>query len=116
MAELRADEELHEDAVALLVSLDGVMVRMNAETVDGQAVEPGWREASSGVVAMLDAEGNTVQARYFGRLPEPGKTSLKAQVSQEVFHRLRRKEDLNVVAIADAAKDIWSSVLHCFLC
>ena len=108
MAELRADEELHEDAVALLVSLDGVMVRMNAETVDGHAVEPGWREASSGVVAMLDAEGNTVQARYFGRLPESGKTSLKAQVSQEVFHWLGRKEDLKVVAIADAAKDNWT--------
>ena len=50
--------ELHEDAVALHVSLDGVMVRMNAETVDGHAVEPGWREASRGVVAMLDAEGS----------------------------------------------------------
>ena len=108
MVELRADEELHEDAVALLVSLDGVMVRMNAETVDGHVVEPGWREASSGIVAMLDAEGNTVQARYFGRLPEQGKTSLKAQVSQEVFHWLRRKEDLKVVAIADAARDNWS--------
>ena len=108
MAELRADEELHEDAVALLVSLDGVMVRMNAEMVDGQAVEPGWREASSGVVAMLDAEGNMVQSRYFGRLPEPGKTSLKAQVSHEVFHWLRRKEDLKVAAIADAAKDNWT--------
>ena len=108
MVELRADEELHEDAVALLVSLDGVMVRMNAETVDGHVVEPGWREASSGIVAMLDAEGNTVQARYFGRLPEQGKTSLKARASQEVFHWLRRKEDLKVVAIADAARDNWS--------
>ena len=108
MAELRAEEELHEDAVALLVSLDGVMVRMNAETVDGQAVEPGWREASSGVVAMLDAEANTVQARYFGRLSEQGKTSLNAQVSQEVFHWLGRKEDLKVLAIANAARDNWT--------
>ena len=108
MAELRAEEEIHEDAVALLVSLDGVMVRMHAETGDGQEVEAGWREASTDVVAMLDAEGNMVQARYFGRLPEPGKASLKTQVSQEVFHWLGRREDLKVVAIADTAKDNWT--------
>ena len=82
----------------------------------GQAVEPGWREASSGVVSLLDADGNTVQARYFGRLPEQGKTSLKAQVSREVFHWLGRKEDLKVVAIADAARDNWTSALHCSPC
>ncbi|MDE2791963.1 MAG: hypothetical protein OXI81_16280 [Paracoccaceae bacterium] len=108
MAELRAEEEIHKDAVALLVSLDGVMVRMHAETGDGQEVEAGWREVSTGVVAMLDAEGNMVQVRYFGRLPEPGKASLKSQVSQEVFHCLGRREDLKVVAIADAAKDNWT--------
>ncbi len=107
LADLRSEEEVHEDATALLVSLDGVMLRMNAETVDGTAVEAGWREASSGVVSLLDAEGNMVQTSYFGRLPEPGKTSLKAQVSHEVFHWLERK-DLKVVAIADGARDNWA--------
>ena len=105
LADLRSEEEVHEDATALLVSLDGVMVRMNAETVDGNAVEAGWREASSGVVSLLDADGNMVQSSYFGRLPERGKTSLKAQVSREAFHWLERKEDLKVVAIADGARD-----------
>ena len=107
LADLRSEEEVHEDATALLVSLDGVMVRMNAETVDGSAVEAGWREASSGVVSLLDAEGNMVQTSYFGRLPEQGKMSLKAQVSHEAFHWLERKEDLKVVAIADGARDNW---------
>ncbi len=108
LADLRSEEEVHEDATTLLVSLDGVMLRMNAETVDGTAVEAGWREASSGVVSLLDAEGNMVQTSYFGRLPEQGKTSLKAQVSHEVFHWLERKEDLKVVAIADGARDNWA--------
>ena len=108
LADLRSEEEVHEDATALLVSLDGVMVRMNAETVDGNAVEAGWREASSGVVSLLDADGNMVQSSYFGRLPERGKTSLKAQVSREAFHWLERKEDLKVVAIADGARDNWA--------
>lgn len=108
LAELRSEEEVHEDATALLVSLDGVMVRMNAETVDGSAVDAGWREASSGLVSLLDADGNMVQTSYFGRLPEQGKLSLKAQVSQEAFHWLGRKEDLTVVAIADGARDNWA--------
>ena len=107
LADLRSEEEVHEDATALLVSLDGVMLRMNAETVDGTAVEAGWREASSGVVSLLDAAGNMVQTNYFGRLPEQGKTSLKAQVSHEAFHWLERK-DLKVVAIADGARDNWA--------
>ena len=104
---LRSEEVVDEDAVALLVSVDGVMVHMNAETVDGHAVDAGWREASCGVVSLLDAEGNTVQSRSFGRLPEPGKASLKAQVSQELFHWLERKPDLKVVAVADGARDNW---------
>ena len=48
-----------------------------------------------------------LESRYFGRLAEPGKTSLKAQVSREVYHWLERKEDLKVVAVADAAPDNW---------
>ena len=49
-----------------------------------------------------------MQTSYFGRLPEQGKLSLKAQVSQEAFHWLGRKEDLTVVAIADGARDNWA--------
>ena len=64
--------------------------------------------------------------------PDPGKPDVRnfsegagnvtcgarasALPDHEVFHWLRRKEDLKVAAIADAAKDNWTSVLHCSPC
>ena len=41
LAELRNQEELPEAAVSVLVSLDGVMVHMNAETVQEKATNAG---------------------------------------------------------------------------
>ena len=80
LAELREQEEVPEEAVSALVALDGVMLRMNAETADGGTREAGWREASSGVVALADREGAILETRCFGRLPEAGKKSLKSQL------------------------------------
>ncbi|MCY4006969.1 MAG: hypothetical protein OXE84_09160 [Rhodobacteraceae bacterium] len=57
LTEVRDDENLYDDVVALRVSLDGTMLRMHAEELDGQAYEHGWREADCGVVAQLDSTG-----------------------------------------------------------
>jgi len=107
-AELREREEMPEGAVSLPVSLDGVMMRMNAETADGKPTDAGWREASCGVVALVDAEGNMLESRHFGRLPEAGKASLKSQLSAEAFHWLALKPDLKLAVVADGAKDNWT--------
>jgi len=104
---LREREEMPAEAVSVLVSLDGVMMRMNAETADGKPTDAGWREASCGVVALVDAEGEVLESRYFGRLPEQGKTSLKSQLKAEAFHWLERNPDLKLAAVADGAKDNW---------
>ncbi len=104
---LREQEELPAEAVSVLVSLDGVMMRMNAETADGKATDAGWREASCGVVALVDAEGNMLESRSFGRLPEQGKGSLKSQLMAETFHWLGRNPDLKIAVVADGAKDNW---------
>ncbi len=84
--EVRDDESRHDDAVALRVSLDGTMLRMPAEERDGQAMEPGWREAACGVVAPLDSKGAMLTQGTFARRPEPGRTGLKCPISQEVSH------------------------------
>ena len=63
LAELRAQEDLPDAAVSVLASLDGVMVHMKAETADGKTTEAGWREASCGVVALVDNEGNMLESR-----------------------------------------------------
>ena len=41
LEDLRAREEMPAEAVSLLVSLDGVMMRMTAETADGKATDAG---------------------------------------------------------------------------
>ena len=105
---LREREEMPAEAVSLLVSLDGVMMRMNAETADGKPTDAGWREASCGVVALVDAKGNMLESRYFGRLPERGKTSLKSQLKAEAFHWLEINPDLKLAVVADAAPDNWT--------
>ena len=108
LAGLREREEMPAEAVSLLVSLDGVMMRMNAETADGKPTDAGWREASCGVVALVDAEGNMLESRVFGRLPEAGKTSLKSQLKAEAFHWLKLNPDLKLAVAADAAPDNWT--------
>ena len=108
MEDLRASEGVPEDAASLVVSLDGVMMRMNAEASGDEVTEAGWREASCGVVALVDGEGKTLQSRCFGRLPEAGKVGLKSQLMAETFHWLKRKPDLKLVAVADGARDNWA--------
>ena len=108
LAELRAQEDLPDAAVSVLASLDGVMVHMKAEAADGKTTEAGWREASCGVVALVDNEGNMLESRYFGRFPEAGKKNLKSQLKAEVSYWIGRKPDLKLAVVADGAKDNWT--------
>ena len=105
LAELREQEEVPEEAVSVLVGLDGVMLRMNGETEDGGTGEAGWREAASGVVALAGREGAMLEARYFGRLPEAGRTGLKWRLMAEAMHLPARKPGLKLSAVADGARD-----------
>ena len=108
LAGLREREEMPAEAVSLLVSLDGVMMRMNAGTADGKPTDAGWREASRGVVALVDAQGSMLESRVFGRLPEAGKTGLKSQLKAEALHWLKLDPDLKPAVAADAAPDSWT--------
>ncbi|MCY4196742.1 MAG: hypothetical protein OXD33_07480 [Rhodobacteraceae bacterium] len=68
--------------------------------------------AACGVVAPLDSEGTMLTQRTFARLPEPGQTCLKRQISQEVWHGMPQaaaeSRELKIVAIADGARDNWT--------
>ena len=83
---LREQEMIPSSATSILIPLDEVMVRMIAEMGNDKTKDAGWREASCGVVAMVDAKGEILKIRYFGRLPETEKQRLKSQLSAEVFH------------------------------
>jgi len=70
---------------------------MCAETLEGQDLE-------------RDASGAILCQRTYARRPETGTTSLKRQISDEVWHRMGRQaaaagHTLTRVAVADGAKD-----------
>ena len=90
------------------VGLDGVMMRMIAEKNGDEVIEEGWREASCGVVTVRDDDGNRLQSRYIGRLPEGKKQSLKTQIRQELDHLLSQNQDLKLVVTADGERGNWT--------
>ena len=109
MDALRKQEEIPENAARVQISLDGVMMRMNAEKIGDHVFEDArWREASCGAVTLLDKDGNRLQSRYFGRLPEGKKQSLKTQIRAELHHLLGQKPDLKLVVTADGEKGNWT--------
>ena len=81
-ARIRFAEDMRADARSLSVSLDGVMVPL-AQGEDGRS-EGAWREASCGAVSFQDAQGRRRKTVYFGRMPEAGKATLKAEIGREV--------------------------------
>ena len=105
---MREREVVPGRARTVQVSLDGVMMRMQAETDGDGWREAGWREASTGVVQLVGEDGEVLSSRCFGRLPEPGKRSLKRLLTAEVMHLLKRRPDLKLVAVADGAPDNWT--------
>ncbi len=102
---LREREEMPEGAVSLPVSPGGVMMRMNAGATDGKPADAGWRTAACGVVALSAAGVEVPESRYFGCLPEAGRTGLKSRLKAEAPHWLERGPDLRPAAVADGAKD-----------
>ena len=109
MDALRKQEEIPENASLIQISLDGVMMRMNAGKIGDDVIEDArWREASCGVVTLLDNDGDRLQSRYFGRLPKGKKQSLKTQIRQELDHLQSQNPDLKLVVTADGEKGNWT--------
>ena len=109
MDALRKQEEISENASLIQISLDGVMMRMNARKIGDDVIEDArWREASCGVVTLLDNDGDRLQSRHFGRLPEGKKQSLKTQIRQDLDHLRSQNPDLKLVVTADGKKGNWT--------
>ncbi len=108
LATVRERAALPSGTASLRVSLDGVMMRMQAATVGDSDLDAGWRAAAGGVVGFVDAAGNRLDARCFGQRPEAGKETLPAPLSAELCHRLTLDPNLKVVAVADGAPDNWT--------
>ena len=93
--------EVADTACTVAVSLDGVMAPM--KTQGG-----GYREASCASVSLYDGEGERLSTVRMARMPQSKKATLKTMVGAEVEAVLGQRPDLQLVKIADGAKDNWT--------
>ena len=103
---LRQQTKIPEEAVAVAVSLDGVLVPMQ-----GGVVLPGdsrYEEASCGTLTYYDEEGEPLATRRYGRMSEHKKLTLKDFLKAELSHAINCQPDLQIVKVADGAKDNWT--------
>ena len=118
-ATLRDQESVPTEAVAIGVSLDGVMVPMRdgdrqgkRERAKAQGKSPsgpaGYQEVGCGTLSFYDCNGERLMTRRMGRMPESHKVTLKRQLTAEVMGALTERPDLKVVKLADGAPDNWT--------
>src|SRR5215471_7253607 len=118
-ATLRHQEAIPPEAVAMAVSLDGVMTPMK----DGQrqakrrharatgkapSGPAGYQEVGCATVSYYNRHGERLVTRRMARMPETNKATLKWQLTAEVMGALSQRPDLRVVKVADGAPDNWS--------
>ena len=115
---LRSSESVPKEAVAVAVSLDGVLLPMKdgerarkrdeARDAGKRTKGPaGYCEASCATLSFYDAEGHRISTIQFGRMPEHKKATLKAMLTAELDRVLAQRPDLKLVKLADGARDNW---------
>jgi len=83
-----------------------------SDAVDAQDKENGekkpfYKEASCATLSFYDEAGERLDTVRFARMPEPGKKALKSQLSEAVAAVLGQRPELQLVKLADGAKDNW---------
>jgi hypothetical protein len=120
-ATLRHQEAIPTEAVAMAVSLDGVMAPMKdgerhakRQRARAQGQLPsgpaGYQEVGCATVSYDDRNGVRLCTRRMARMPEANKAALKRQLTAEVMGALSQRPHLRVVKVADGAPDHWSSL------
>jgi hypothetical protein len=118
-ATLRHQEAIPTEAVAMAVSLDGVMAPMKdgerqakRQHARAQGQSPsgpaGYQEVGCATVSYHDRNGVRLCTRRMARMPETNKATLKSQLTAEVMGALSQRPDLRVIKVADGAPDNWS--------
>lgn len=87
----------------------GQRAGVEAEDKDNEQCEkkPFYKEASCATVSFYDAAGERLDTLRFARMPESGKKVLKSQLSDTVATVLGQRPELQLVKLADGAKDNW---------
>ncbi len=98
--------EIPDEATMLSVSLDGVLVPTRYTRI--LASDSRYAEASCGTLSFYDNAGEILGTRYFSRMPEHKKQTLKHQLTQALESVLTRRPALEVIKVADGATDNWT--------
>jgi hypothetical protein len=116
---LRAGLEIPPGTATVAISLDGVLAPMKeadpvltrkrvvsaGKLLRGPA---GYREVGCGTLSFCDSEGKLLSAIRIARMPESRKATLKKSLLAELIAVLKRKPKLQIVKVADGAKDNWT--------
>ncbi len=114
-AALCTQEIVPPEAAVIVISVDGVTVRMKSGDRSAKRDQPGkhasgptgQREAGCGTVALYDAEGVRLETVRYGRMPERRKATLQQQLETETASILAVRPDLKRVLLADGAETNW---------
>lgn len=114
-AALREEETVPYEATVLAVSIDGVQAPMKDEGRAEKRSQPnkrpmgpaGYKEVGCATVSLMDREGNRIETRRYGRMPQSGKVDVKNWVISEARSLLQQSPNLDVVFLADGAPDLW---------
>jgi len=114
-ASLRTQETVPDEASVVVISVDGVTVRMKGAQRRAKREQPGkhasgptgHKEAGCGTVVLYDAAGERLETVRYGRMPEHKKKTLQQQLETEVASVLAVRPDLQRVLLGDGAKDNW---------
>jgi hypothetical protein len=118
-AKLRLQWEVPEKAVTVAVSLDGVRVPMRDGERQNKRAQSmaagkdprgpaGYQEVGCGTLSFYDSDGQRLATLRMARMPESKKTTLKAMLTAELEAVREQRPLLQVVKLADGAKDNWT--------
>ena len=118
-AQLRETLDIPAAAVAVAVSLDGVMTPMKdgarsakreATFAEGKRTKgpAGYQEVGCATLSFYDAEGERLSTLRMARMPEPKKAIVKTTLAAELAAVLQQRPGLRLVKLADGAKDNWT--------
>ncbi len=82
-------------------------VEADDEDKENSEKKPFYKEASCATLSFHDAAGERLDTIRFARMPEPGKKILKSQLAEAVAAVLGQRPELQLVKLADGAKDNW---------
>lgn len=114
-AELRSQEEVPEEAVAVSVAIDGVQVPMKDGDRAGKRNQEdkrpqgpaGYREVGCGTITFHGLEGEPLKTIRYARGPEAKKVALKGELVAELRAILGTRPGLEIVGLSDGAPDHW---------